>query len=199
MYHRIGPKRKQSEPQADRKRRRVSPTPEQEEESGKSHPARLCPLHEVMLTGLRIAPANRSTRRARGSLAASTSTPVASSSRGSKLTNKPLEVLHSTINTLKGYSLFAEPVTDRQAEGYSKVVHESQDLKTIRSNIRNGTITMTDEYERAIYLMFANAVMYNLPGSAAANDAKEVRASPISSPTLIASMPYSRLFTPSYR
>jgi bromodomain-containing protein 8 len=89
--------------------------------------------------------------------------------------NKPLEVLHSTINTLKGYSLFAEPVTDRLAEGYSKVVREPQDLKTIRANIRNGTISTTDEYERAIYLMFANAIMYNLPGSAAASDAKEVR------------------------
>ena len=42
-------------------------------------------------------------------------------------------------------------------------------------NIRNGNISTIDEYERAIYLMFANAVMYNLPGSAAANDAKEVR------------------------
>lgn len=32
-----------------------------------------------------------------------------------------------------------------------------------------------DEYERAIYLMYANAVMYNLPGSTAASEAKEVR------------------------
>jgi hypothetical protein len=119
------------------------------------------------------APAGRSTRRTRPPVA-TVSQPF-SSTRGSRPMNKPLEVLHSTINTLKGYSLFAEPVTDRLAEGYSKVVREPQDLKTIRANIRNGTISTTDEYERAIYLMFANAMMYNLPGSAAANDAKEVR------------------------
>lgn len=70
--------------------------------------------------------------------------------------------------------MFAEPVTDRLADGYSKVVFEPQDLKTIKTNIRNGTISTTDEYERAIYLMFSNALMYNLPGSAAANDASDV-------------------------
>ncbi|KAF8309341.1 hypothetical protein DL93DRAFT_2230978 [Clavulina sp. PMI_390] len=149
-------KRKQpTESQQERKRRRVSPSPAPTEEETPS----------------------RATRRSRASVAASAlsaSTSSGSAARNAVKPNKSLEVLHSTINTLKGYSLFAEPVTDKQAEGYSKVVYESQDLKTIKTKIKTGEIQTTDEYERAIYLMFANAVMYNLPGSTAANDAKDM-------------------------
>lgn len=39
------------------------------------------------------------------------------------------------------------------------------DLKTIKQAIRQNRITSTTEYERAISLMLANAIMYNLPGS----------------------------------
>jgi hypothetical protein len=164
-------KRKHSEPQTDRKRARASVGSEHDEDIGNA--SSFIAFSSLIQTVLFSAPTGRATRRTRPS-AAAISQPV-TSTRGSRPTNKPLEVLHSTINTLKGYSLFAEPVTDRLAEGYSKVVREPQDLKTIRANIRNGTISTTDEYERAIYLMFANAIMYNLPGSAAASDAKEVR------------------------
>jgi hypothetical protein len=86
-----------------------------------------------------------------------------------------MEVLHDTIVALKGSSMFAEPVRDREADGYSSLIFEPMDLKTIKGLIRNGSVTTTDEYDRAIGLMFANAMMYNLPGSTAAIDAREVR------------------------
>lgn len=39
------------------------------------------------------------------------------------------------------------------------------DLKTIKSKIKEGGITNSLEFQRDIYLMFANAMMYNRPGS----------------------------------
>lgn len=39
------------------------------------------------------------------------------------------------------------------------------DLKTIKNRIRDGLITSLDEFERDIFLMFANATLFNEPGS----------------------------------
>jgi hypothetical protein len=51
------------------------------------------------------------------------------------------------------------------------------DLKTIKSRIREGQITSSDEFQREVYLMFANSLMYNRPGSDIFNMAEEVRLS----------------------
>lgn len=39
------------------------------------------------------------------------------------------------------------------------------DLKTIKTRVKDGVIANSLEYQRDIYLMFANAMMYNRPGS----------------------------------
>lgn len=39
------------------------------------------------------------------------------------------------------------------------------DLKTIKMKVKDSAIGNSLEYQRDIYLMFANAMMYNRPGS----------------------------------
>lgn len=39
------------------------------------------------------------------------------------------------------------------------------DLKTIKARIKDGLISNSLEFQRDVYLMFANAMMYNRPGS----------------------------------
>ena len=39
------------------------------------------------------------------------------------------------------------------------------DLKTIKTRVKDGVITNSLEFQRDIFLMFANAMMYNRPGS----------------------------------
>ena len=39
------------------------------------------------------------------------------------------------------------------------------DLKTIKTRVKDGVIANSLEDQRDIYLMFANAMMYNRPGS----------------------------------
>lgn len=48
------------------------------------------------------------------------------------------------------------------------------DLKTIKGRIRDGQIASSDEFQRDVYLMFANSLMYNRPGSDIFNMAEEV-------------------------
>jgi bromodomain-containing protein 8 len=83
-------------------------------------------------------------------------------------------VLHAAITAQKNGEVFADPVTEAIASDYDEMVVEPMDLRTIKQNIRQGLITNTTEYERAIFLMFANAVMYNLPGSETYDMAKGV-------------------------
>lgn len=52
------------------------------------------------------------------------------------------------------------------------------DLKTIKARIREGQIASSDEFQRDVYLMFANSLMYNRPGSDIFNMAEEVRLFP---------------------
>ena len=39
------------------------------------------------------------------------------------------------------------------------------DLKTMKTRIKDGAIGNSDDYQREIYLMYANAMMYNRPKS----------------------------------
>jgi bromodomain-containing protein 8 len=48
------------------------------------------------------------------------------------------------------------------------------DLKTIKARIREGQITSSAEFQRDVYLMFANSLMYNRPGSDIYTMAEEV-------------------------
>lgn len=55
-------------------------------------------------------------------------------------------------------SFFAQPVTESE---YYEVVKAPTDLKTIKAQVKDGTITTGAELEREIQRMFANSVMYN--------------------------------------
>ncbi|PRT55874.1 Bromodomain-containing protein 1 [Wickerhamiella sorbophila] len=55
-------------------------------------------------------------------------------------------------------SFFAQPVTESE---YYEVVKAPTDLKTIKAQVKDGTITSGAELEREIQRMFANSVMYN--------------------------------------
>lgn len=48
------------------------------------------------------------------------------------------------------------------------------DLKTIKAKIKDGAISNSLEFQRDIYLMFANSMMYNRPGSDVYNMAEDV-------------------------
>ena len=48
------------------------------------------------------------------------------------------------------------------------------DLKTIKNRVRDGVVTTSSEYQRDIYLMFANSLMYNRPNSDIYSIAEEV-------------------------
>lgn len=48
------------------------------------------------------------------------------------------------------------------------------DLKTIKARVKDGLTSNSLEFQRDVYLMFANAMMYNRPGSEIYNMAEEV-------------------------
>lgn len=48
------------------------------------------------------------------------------------------------------------------------------DLKTIRMRFKDGTIENSLQFQRDVWLMFANAMMYNRPGSSIYNMTEEV-------------------------
>jgi len=60
------------------------------------------------------------------------------------------------------------------APDYYEIVRRPVDLKAIKARIRDGHITNSLEYQRDIYLMFANSMMYNRPDSAHYKMAEEV-------------------------
>ncbi|OLL21728.1 Bromodomain-containing protein 8 [Neolecta irregularis DAH-3] len=80
------------------------------------------------------------------------------------------------ISTHRNGALFNNPVSDRDAPGYSSLIKTPQDLKTIRQKVRDGVITNAKEFERDILLMFANSIMFNEEGTDMSNMAQEMRA-----------------------
>lgn len=78
-----------------------------------------------------------------------------------KVWKKSIMLAYKTAATHKFASLFFQPVTDEEAEGYSDVVYKPMDLQTIKRKIENGNIRTTVEFQRDIMLMFQNAIMYN--------------------------------------
>lgn len=73
--------------------------------------------------------------------------------------------LHQRITTLKDGNIFQSPIKATEAPDYRDIVKRPVDLRTIRQRVKDGAITNSLEYRREIYLMFANAIMYNRPGS----------------------------------
>ena len=83
-------------------------------------------------------------------------------------------MLHSTISQHRYGNIFHNPIKKSEAPDYHDIVKRPMDLKTIKARVKDGLISNSLEFQRDIYLMFANAMMYNRPGSDVHNMAEEV-------------------------
>ncbi len=63
--------------------------------------------------------------------------------------------------THKFGGVFAQPVTEVIASGYSEVVYRARSLADIRKDVESGAISSAEEFRHAFQLMFVNAFMYN--------------------------------------
>jgi bromodomain-containing protein 8 len=90
-------------------------------------------------------------------------------------------MVHSQISQHRNGNIFHNPIKTSEAPDYYDIVRRPMDLKTIKARIREGQIASSDEFQRDVYLMFANSLMYNRPGSDIFNMAEEVRRFPLCS------------------
>ncbi|KAF8621615.1 hypothetical protein AX15_007635 [Amanita polypyramis BW_CC] len=74
-------------------------------------------------------------------------------------------MLHAQISQHRNGNIFHNPIKNSEAPDYHEIVKRPIDLKTIKAKVKDGQIVNSLEYQRDIYLMFANAMMYNVPGS----------------------------------
>ncbi|KAG5649028.1 hypothetical protein DXG03_000377 [Asterophora parasitica] len=74
-------------------------------------------------------------------------------------------MVHSSISQHRNGNIFHNPIKNSEAPDYREIVKRPIDLKTIKTKVKEGTIANSLEYQRDIFLMFANAMMYNRPGS----------------------------------
>ena len=98
-----------------------------------------------------------------------TETPIVS-----KKFQNVIGMLHSTISQHRYGNIFHNPIKKTEAPDYHDIVKRPMDLKTIKSRVKDGWITNSSEFQRDVYLMFANAMMYNRPGSEIYNMAEEM-------------------------
>ena len=64
-----------------------------------------------------------------------------------------LKHLHSQIQRNDPEGVFAEPVTDDIAPGYSSIIKQSMDLLTIGNKIDNNTYSTVDEFKVCLTYM----------------------------------------------
>ncbi|EKM59508.1 uncharacterized protein PHACADRAFT_250061 [Phanerochaete carnosa HHB-10118-sp] len=76
-----------------------------------------------------------------------------------------INMLHSSISQHRYGNIFHNPIKKQDAADYHDIVKRPTDLKTIKARVKDGTISNALEFQRDIYLMFANAMIYNRPGS----------------------------------
>ncbi|KAJ3576166.1 hypothetical protein NP233_g577 [Leucocoprinus birnbaumii] len=74
-------------------------------------------------------------------------------------------MLHSQISQHRNGNIFHNPIRTVEAPDYHDIVKRPMDLKTIKTRVKDGLITNSLEFQRDCFLMFANAMMYNRPGS----------------------------------
>lgn len=88
-----------------------------------------------------------------------------------------ISMLHSQISQHRNGNIFHNPIKNSEAPDYHEIVKRPMDLKTIKAKFKDGLIANSLEYQRDIYLMFANAMMYNRPGSDVHTMAEDVSTS----------------------
>ncbi|CAE6397988.1 unnamed protein product [Rhizoctonia solani] len=123
---------------------------------------------------------------ARGSAAptptsTSTSTappPNAPAPQPAAVTNKKFQnvisMVHQQIYQHRGGNIFHNPIKKSEAPDYYEIVRRPMDLKTVKSRIKDGVISSADHFKRDVFLMFANAIMYNRPGTSVNDIAAEM-------------------------
>ena len=72
--------------------------------------------------------------------------------------------LWSQIAGHKDANLFRHAVTNDIAPGYEQTVFRPMDLGLIKKHVDAGILTSTRDFEHAVMLMFANALMFNKAG-----------------------------------
>ncbi|KAI0081773.1 Bromodomain-containing protein [Panus rudis PR-1116 ss-1] len=92
----------------------------------------------------------------------------------SKKFQNVIGMLHGTISAHRFGNIFHNPIKKSEAPDYHDIVKRPMDLKTIKSRVKDGLISNSREFQRDVYLMFANAMMYNRPGSDVYNMAEEM-------------------------
>jgi bromodomain-containing protein 8 len=100
--------------------------------------------------------------------------PPATDSQTSKKFQTVIIMVHSQISQHRNGNIFHNPIKTSEAPDYYDIIKRPMDLKTIKARIRDGQIASSDEFQRDVYLMFANSLMYNRPGSDIYNMAEEV-------------------------
>lgn len=93
---------------------------------------------------------------------------------GDKRFQNMIGMLHSQISQHRYGNIFHNPIKKSEAPDYHDIVKRPMDLKTIKSRVKDGLISNSLEFQRDIYLMFANSMMYNRPGSEIYNMAEEM-------------------------
>ncbi|VDB85377.1 unnamed protein product [Peniophora sp. CBMAI 1063] len=74
-------------------------------------------------------------------------------------------MLHADISNHRNGAIFQNPIKPSEAPDYHEIVKRPMDLKTMKARIKSGQISTSTEFQRDIYLMFANSMMYNKPNS----------------------------------
>lgn len=80
-------------------------------------------------------------------------------------TKKMITALHQRISEHRYGNIFHAPIRRSDAPDYHRVVKRPMDLKTIKQRTKEGFIKDSQEFQRDIYLMYANAAMFNGPTS----------------------------------
>ena len=83
-------------------------------------------------------------------------------------------MLHADISNHRNGTIFQNPIKPSEAPDYHEIVKRPIDLKTMKARIKSGAISSSLEFQRDIFLMFANSMMYNRPKSDIYNMAEEV-------------------------
>jgi len=83
-------------------------------------------------------------------------------------------MVHQQIYQHRGGNIFHNPIKKSEAPDYYEIVRRPMDLKTVKSRIKDGVISSADHFKRDVFLMFANAIMYNRPGTSVNDIAAEM-------------------------
>ena len=143
----------------DKKRLREDSEPVEEEDPGNLFPNffSLIPDQKIFLF---LGPSSHNTRTRATRHTMRTEEQVAL-----KRFQNVIGMLHSQISQHRNGNIFHNPIKNSEAPDYREIVKRPMDLKTIKTRVKDGVIANSLEFQRDIFLMFANAMMYNRPGS----------------------------------